>query len=119
MVILRISYPELAGGVLIEHDRLHAALGNRYREARFEGVASGCRVVAVAGYAGAVGAVRAARSGADGVEVVAVPKSVGFGEVALVDEGVSGVRRPLVTVDVILLGGAVEEYTPPEAVVEP
>src|SRR5215216_1032893 len=122
MVILRISYPELAGGVLIEHDRLHAALGNRYREARIEGVASGCRVVAVAGYAGAVGAVRAARSGADGVEVVAVPKSVGFGEVALVDEGtgvVSGVRRPLVTVDVILLGGAVEEYTPPEAVVEP
>src|SRR5215203_4664285 len=122
MVVLRISYPELAGGVLVEHDRLHAAIGNRYPEAWIEGVASGCCVVAVAGYAGAVGAVRAVRSGADGVEVVALPKSVGFGEVALVDEGtgvVPGVGRPLLTVDVILLRGAVEEHTPPEAVVEP
>ena len=45
-----------------------------------------------------------------------------LGEVALVDEGtgvVPGVGGPVVTVDVILLGRAVEEHTPPEIVVEP
>jgi hypothetical protein len=54
--------------------------------------------------------------------VVAVPKGVGLGEVALVEEGTGillGVGGPLVSVDVILLGGAVEEHTPLEAVVEP
>jgi hypothetical protein len=69
-----------------------------------------------------VSAVRAVWSGADDVEVVTVPKGVGLGEVALVDKGtgvVPGVGRPLLTVDVILLRGAVEEHTPPEAVVEP
>ncbi len=75
--MLGVAHPQLAGGVLVEHDRLHAAVGNRYREAHIEGVSSGGLVVAVAGYAGAV---RAVRSGADDIEVVAVPEGVGLGE---------------------------------------
>jgi hypothetical protein len=49
-----------------------------------------------------VGAVRGVRPGADDVEVVAVPKNVGLGEVALVDEGARvfpGVGGPVVTVE--------------------
>src|SRR5215217_5029035 len=120
--ILGVSGPKLAGGIPIDHDSLHATFGDGYGEAFIERVAVGGGIVAVAQEAG-VGAFRVRmRSGANHVQMSVLPKGVGPGGVALVDEraGVApGVRCPVVTVYAMLLGRPVEEYRPPGAVIEP
>src|SRR5919107_3208567 len=122
LVALGISGPELAGGVLGYRDGLHTALRYGYRKAFIKRVASSRRIVTVAQEAGAVLVQARLRPGTDHVEVAVLPQGVGPGSVARVDEyaGVfPGVLCPIVAVDVVLLGESVEQYPPPNAVVEP
>src|SRR5918995_703704 len=122
LCILGVGGPKLAGGVSGDRDSLHTALGYGYGEALIERVTVGRGIVGVAQKARAVSLEARFRPGANHVEMAVVPKGIRPGGVALVDEraGVApGVRSQIVAVDAELLGGTVEEYPPPSAVVEP
>src|SRR5215211_6687121 len=122
IVALGVGGPELARRVPSDRDCLRATLCDGHRKAPIERVALGRGIVGVAREARAVLFQVGFGAGAYQVKVGTIPKGVGSEGVARVYERARITPRFLrlvVAVDMVLLGGAVEEHAPPGAVVEP